>query len=96
MGTAIWGQKKKEGAAELILSVFGGGQAEKGRIHADPFYSQNSLILLAHNFHFDLLRQREGDQRPELEGELLGLGLPKEHVLLRSRMNGLAPLQGDG
>ena len=46
-------------------------------------------------FHFDLPRQREGDQRPELEGELLGLGLPKEHVLLRSRMNGLAPLQGD-
>ena len=50
MGTAIWGQKKKEGAAELILSVFGGGQAEKGRLHADPFYSHNSLILLAHNF----------------------------------------------
>ena len=50
MGTAIWWQKEKEGAAELILSVFGGDQAEKGRLLADPFYSHNSLILLAHNF----------------------------------------------
>ena len=50
-----WGRRygdrrRRRAQPSSLLSFFGGGQAEKGRRHADPFYSQNSLILLAHNF----------------------------------------------